>query len=137
VIRSLASRCKNRRGIAIVEIALSLMLLILILLGVLEYGWLFVRYQQVRNAARDGARVGVTLDATAAQVASAISQEMTAAKMPTYTTIYSDPGLVLGGTSYPVTVSVVTANVDLTNFSLFPKPALLSSTVTMRKEGAP
>ena len=137
MIRSLASRCKNRRGIAIVEIALSLLLLILILLGVLEYGWLFVRYQQVRNAARDGARVGVTLDATAAQVASAISTEMTAAKMPTYTATYSDPGLALGGTPYPVTVSVVTANVDLTNFSLFPKPANLTSTVTMRKEGAP
>ena len=137
MIRSLASRCKNRRGIAIVEIALSLLLLILILLGVLEYGWLFVRYQQVRNAARDGARVGVTLDATAAQVASAISTEMTAAKMSTYTATYSDPGLVLGGTAYPVTVSVVTANVDLTNFSLFPKPANLTSTVTMRKEGAP
>lgn len=137
MIRSLASRCKHRRGIAIVEIALSLLLLILILLGVLEYGWLFVRYQQVRNAARDGARVGVTLDATAAQVASAIGTEMTAAKMPTYTATYSDPGLVLGGTAYPVTVSVVTANVDLTNFSLFPKPANLTSTVTMRKEGAP
>ena len=137
MIRSLASRCKNRRGIAIVEIALSLLLLILILLGVLEYGWLFVRYQQVRNAARDGARVGVTLDATAAQVASAISTEMTNAKMPTYTASYADPGLVLGGTAYPVTVSVVTANVDLTNFSLFPKPANLTSTVTMRKEGAP
>jgi Flp pilus assembly protein TadG len=137
VIRNLALRSRRRRGLAIVEIALSLLLLILILLGVLEYGWLFVRYGQLRNAARHGARIGVTLDATQGQVTSAISSLMTDAKMPTYTTSFADPGLVLAGSPYPVTVSVVTADVDLTNFSLFPKPASLSSTVTMRKEGVP
>ena len=137
MIPKLAPHCARRRGLAIVEIALSLLLLVLLLLGVLEYGWLFVRYQQVRNAARDGARVGVTLDATAAQVDSAISSLMAQAKMPTYTASYPDPGLVLGGVPYTVTVSVKTADVDLSDFKLFPKPANLSSSVTMRKEGVP
>ena len=137
MIRFLPPRSQRRRGLAIVEIALALLLLILILLGVLEYGWLFVRFQQVRNAARAGARVGVTMDATPGQVTTAISTLMTDAKMPTYTTSFADPGLVVAGTAYPVTVTVVTANVDLTNFSLFPKPANLAATVTMRKEGVP
>lgn len=127
----------RRRGAAIVEIALSLILLTLILIGVLEYGWLFVRYQQVRNAARQGARVGITLDATTAQVDAAVSQLMSQAKIAAYTATYPDPGLAIPGSSFTVTVSVTTADVDLTDFSLFPKPATMSSSVTMRKEGVP
>ena len=128
---------RGRRGGAIVEIALSLILLTLILIGVLEYGWLFVRYQQVRNAARHGARIGVTLDATSAQVDAAVSQLMGKAGIAAYTASYPDPGLAVPGTAYTVSVSMTTADVDLTDFSLFPKPTSMTCEVTMRKEGVP
>lgn len=128
---------RGRRGGAIVEIALSLILLTLILIGVLEYGWLFVRYQQVRNAARHGARIGITLDATSAQVDAAVSQLMGQAGIASYTASYPDPGLLVPGVPLTVTVSVTTSEVDLTDFSLFPKPTTMSCSVTMRKEGVP
>ena len=127
----------RRRGAAVVETALALVLLILILLGVLEYGWLFVRFQQIRNAARHGVRVAVTQDSTLGDVDTAISQLMANAKIPTYTATYPDPGLVVPGTAYTVTITVDTDVVQLTNFALFPKPAQMSSSVTMRKEGVP
>jgi len=128
---------RERRGAAVVEIALSLILLTLILLGVLEYGWLFVRYQQVRNGARHGARVGITVDATSAQVDAAINQLMSQAGITSFSATYPDPGLTVPGVPYTVSVSVTTADVDLTDFSLFPKPATMVCDVTMRKEGVP
>jgi Flp pilus assembly protein TadG len=137
VITKLALSHRLRRGLAIVEMALALILLMLILLGVLEYGWLFVRYQQVRNTARHGARVGVTQQATLGDVDAAVKLMMTQAKIADFTATYPDPGLTLAGTPYTVTVTVNTADVDLSDFKLFPKPAQMTCSVTMRKEGVP
>ncbi len=48
----------GRRGTAAVEAALILPLLMLLLLGVIEYGWIYLKSEQIANAARHGARVG-------------------------------------------------------------------------------
>jgi Flp pilus assembly protein TadG len=50
---------RNERGQAIVELALTLPLLLLVVLGVFDFGLMFQRYEVVTNAAREGARVGV------------------------------------------------------------------------------
>jgi Flp pilus assembly protein TadG len=46
-------------GQAIIELALTLPLLLLIVLGVFDFGLMFQRFEVVTNAAREGARVGV------------------------------------------------------------------------------
>ena len=50
---------RGERGQAIVELALTLPLLMLILLGVFDFGLLFQQYEVVTNAAREGARLAV------------------------------------------------------------------------------
>jgi Flp pilus assembly protein TadG len=49
----------GERGQAIIELALTLPLLLVIVLGIFDFGFLFQRYEVVTNAAREGARVGV------------------------------------------------------------------------------
>jgi Flp pilus assembly protein TadG len=58
---------RAERGQAIVELALTLPLLLLIVLGIFDFGLMFQRYEVVTNAAREGARVAVLPDYTAAQ----------------------------------------------------------------------
>lgn len=48
------------RGSAAVEFAVLLPAFIALLLGIAEYGWLFFHEVVVANAAREGARTGVT-----------------------------------------------------------------------------
>jgi Flp pilus assembly protein TadG len=49
-------RNSGERGASAVEMALVAPFLILILLGIIEFGYLFGEYNEVRHAAREGAR---------------------------------------------------------------------------------
>jgi Flp pilus assembly protein TadG len=49
----------SESGNAIIELALTLPLLLAIVMGIFDFGFMFQRYEVVTNAAREGARVGV------------------------------------------------------------------------------
>ncbi|MCH7720860.1 MAG: pilus assembly protein, partial [Planctomycetes bacterium] len=46
-------------GAELIELALVLPILLLVLGGIMDFGFLFLRYEVVTNAAREGARIGV------------------------------------------------------------------------------
>ncbi len=48
---------RDERGAALVELALSLPLLLVVIGGIVDFGFLFQRYEVVTNAAREGARL--------------------------------------------------------------------------------
>lgn len=50
---------KKRRGAAVVEFAVVLPLLLTILFGIIEYGWVFMIRQTLQTAAREGCRVAI------------------------------------------------------------------------------
>ena len=130
----------SRRGLAMVEAALLLPLLLTILIGLLEYGWLFFKFQQVNGAARHGTRIGVTEPATQAQVQAAISQMMTNAGLQAsgYTVTFSaDPASLLPGQLLTTTVTIPYSNIELIGFPLIPIPANLNGSTSMVKEGLP
>jgi Flp pilus assembly protein TadG len=52
-------RTKGREGQALVEFALVLPVLILLLLGIVEFGLLLYNQQVITNASREGARYGI------------------------------------------------------------------------------
>ena len=52
-------RVRKARGAAVVEFAVVLPLLLTILFGIIEYGWVFMVRQTLQTAAREGARVAV------------------------------------------------------------------------------
>lgn len=54
---------RGTEGVSAVEFGLVLPLLLMILLGIIDYGWVFFVRLNMTNAAREGARVGATRDA--------------------------------------------------------------------------
>jgi Flp pilus assembly protein TadG len=53
------ARTSNQRGQAVIELALTLPLLLVVVFGIIDFGFMFQRYEAVTNAAREGARLGV------------------------------------------------------------------------------
>jgi len=53
------ARVSTDRGQAVIELALTLPLLLVVVFGIIDFGFMFQRYEAVTNAAREGARLGV------------------------------------------------------------------------------
>lgn len=116
------------------EAAIVFPMLLMITLGAVKYGWLFLRAQQITNAARQAARLAILPDSTVAQVQSAIEGYMALAGMSGYTL---DPALAsVAGPTVTVGIRVDASTVDLIPGYL-PAPASLYASVTMAKEGVP
>ncbi len=49
---------KGQEGQALVETTLMLMVTLLLLMGIIQFGFLFYAYVRVSNATREGARAG-------------------------------------------------------------------------------
>lgn len=58
----------NNRGIATVEFAICLPILLLLVLGSLEFGLMFYNKQVITNASREGVRAGITGEKTADEI---------------------------------------------------------------------
>ena len=130
---------KRRRGLATVEAALVFPLLLIVTFGCIEYGWIFLKSQQITNAARQGARIAARPDSVNGDVTSAIgtmlgavgigSGEYSVDIVPTDVTT-PEPGDIL-----TVTVTVPYTNIDLTGAPFLPVPTNLSAAISMAKEG--
>ncbi len=126
-----------RRGVVLVEMAIVMVLLFLLLFGLIEYGFMILRAQQITNAARYGARIGITIDSTNTLVEQAIAASMSSAGMGSsgYTVTFL-PGDVTGLTgreTLTITVSVPYANIGA-GMPLVPVPTNLTATVSMASE---
>lgn len=51
--------CKNEKGQALVEFALVLPFLLVILFGIIDFGWIYYNQLAISNSAREGARYAV------------------------------------------------------------------------------
>lgn len=133
---------KNRtfRGTATIEMALVLPLLMALTFGLIEYGWIFLKLQQVTEAARHAARIGVTADATNGDITNAVAALMDDAGLGAsgYEVAIS-PGETAGltaGEPLKITVAVPYENIELIGVPLIPVPPSLRASVTMAKEGS-
>jgi prepilin-type N-terminal cleavage/methylation domain-containing protein len=131
----------TRRGVSLVEMSVVLSLLLTLTLGAAEYGWMFLKSEQIVNAARAGVRYAVTADVTSvAQVTGSNSPAvvfLNQTGIPIHGSTVSVPtGVTPGsGNAVTVTVSVPYSDVALTGFSLLPVPETLTASVSMAKEG--
>lgn len=58
-VNSMSRRLRSERGAELIEFALIFPLLLLVLLGMIDFGFLFQRYEVLTNATREGARMAV------------------------------------------------------------------------------
>jgi Flp pilus assembly protein TadG len=95
----------GERGAQLVEFALVLPLLLLVVLGILDFGLLFQRYEVLTNAAREGARVAILPDYEQDDVEARVAQYLEASGLteePTFTAVTTDP-IPIGGTCMTLT----------------------------------
>ena len=131
----------GRRGLALVEAALVFPLLMLLTIGLLEYGWLFLKIQQIGLAAREGVRVGARADGTSAMCNTAVGVAMTNGNMSgsgySITRTPDNLGSAAAGSTIKVRVQVDYADVRLIPAlgPILPLPATLHGEFSMMKEG--
>jgi Flp pilus assembly protein TadG len=124
----------RRRGAAMVELALVLPVLLMLLFGVIEYGWVFLRVTQVNEAARRGVRMAVRPSATDQEVRTTVSGLLDSRGLagrydPDDDIVITELLVEVG---QPVTVQVTVDYDGLIGF--VPTPQRLSGTATMAKE---
>jgi hypothetical protein len=136
------TKMKKCSGLAILETAIVLPLLLLVSLGALKYGYLFLRVQEFTNAARNGARVAIRSGATDAEAEVVVDRLMLRAGIPrdwyalTITTQQIPHATLDLGQEVVVHIEILALeNVDILRVPLFPNPARLGASVTMAKEG--
>ena len=69
-------RAGRKRGAALVELALVIMFLMIVLLGIIDYGYIFFVHNSMVNAAREGARAAAVRDATADEAQKAVESQL-------------------------------------------------------------
>ena len=116
--------------------AIALPLLLLLTLGLIEYGWIFLRVAHINQCARHGVRTAVRPSATDQKVTDAVAAMMTEVGLQNsgYTLTFTDVNVAV---SEPVTVQIAVSYppMSLTGTSLVPVPDQIQGRATMAKEG--
>jgi Flp pilus assembly protein TadG len=125
----------NMKGAAVVELAVVLPLLLTIVFGIIEFGWVFMVRETLVNASREGCRVAVLQGSTQQDVTDQVDASMAGAGLSSYSVQITSS--TPGNPNETVQVLIPYADVSLlggyfggtTNFNL-------TATTVMRKEGA-
>lgn len=131
-MRSRLSR-RHRRAAAAVEMAIVTPILLTMLFGIIEYGWLFTVRQGVITAAREGARTATLPGAEEEDVRQRVEDYMEPLGLTSFST-----DVELDSEGYPtgtVTVSIPLADVTLVGGFFGNGEGTISATCAMKKEG--
>lgn len=121
------SRMSEARGAVLIEFALSLPLLLLLIVGIFDFGFLFQKYLVVTNAAREGARMAVLTGYLTEDVQSRVAAVLAAGG------VVAPPAAVVNetitpGTGTPFTTKKVTVTLNHTFTFLGPIATLFGGT---------
>lgn len=75
-------RIRNQRGTALIETAITIPIVLLICVGIFEFGRAYQTWQVLTNAAREGARVAVVSENTDDQVRAMVRNYMSSGGLP-------------------------------------------------------
>ena len=139
------ARRSGRRasGAAILEMALTLGILLMLTFGTIEFGYFFFLKNTVQGAAREGARAAIPPSTSNTDVTDAVNRTLNAAGLNTanFTTQVKVNGTVanantaVAGQSIEVRVTATWSAVGLRPIGLIPANKTLLGSATMRKEG--
>ncbi|TWT45958.1 TadE-like protein [Phycisphaerae bacterium RAS1] len=124
---------KLRRGAATVEMAIVTPLLLTMLFGIIEYGWVFTVKQGLTTAAREGARTAALPGSTDEDIQQRISAFLTPLGLTTYSVELTRS--TEENPTETVHVLIPYADVTLVGCYFGSTSYNLGATVSMRKEG--
>ena len=102
----------SERGAELIEFALIFPTLLLVMLGIIDFGFLFQRYEVVTNAAREGARVAILPGYSNADVQARVSQYLTAGGLTGASIVTVGPSTAVPVGSQCITLRPVTVAYD-------------------------
>src|SRR5262249_44765650 len=101
----LVRRWRSERGAELVEFALVLPVLLLLMTGIFDFGFLFQRYEVLTNAAREGARLASLPGYTETDIQNRVNAYLSAGGVPgTATTTRVFQSVTAGGRTFNVAV---------------------------------
>ena len=138
-------RFRSQKGAALLEAAITIPIILLICVGIFEFGRAYQTWQVLTNAAREGARAAVILGTTDADVTSRVRAYMQAGSLENYATatVTITHNIALTGADtgsqvqidYPFQFMVLNPVVQLvTPGSTTGTPITMHSTALMRNE---
>lgn len=129
-------RLRNEQGTALLEAAITVPIVLLIAVGIFEFGRAYQTWQILTNAAREGARVAVLSTSTESGVTSRVRSSMQDGQLGKYdtapVTVNRDATITVDGA--PVSASKVTVDYPFDFMVLQPVARLISPATTL---GAP
>jgi len=130
---AIAGRLRSARGTALMETALTLPLLLLVSVGIFEFGRAYQTWQILTNAAREGARVAVLPGSSVSDVQSRVTAYMQAGQLPDYAsaTISVDQGQSMSIGAGTASASLVTVQYPFSFIVLNPLAQLVSRGSTL------
>jgi Flp pilus assembly protein TadG len=139
------SRRRGERGAALLEAAITVPIILLIAVGIFEFGRAYQTWQVLTNAAREGARLAVINGSTDADVVTRVRNYMSAGQLENAATatVTVNRGVALTGAdtasqitiNYPFQFMVLNPVVRLvTPSSTTGAPITMQSTSLMRNE---
>src|SRR5437879_8491499 len=105
-------RLLGEKGTAIIETAVTLPLLLLVAVGIFEFGRAYQTWQVLTNAAREGARVAVLPNPVAGAPEARVRQYMTSGQLPNAAsaTVIVDQTATVSYGAGTASASIVTVN---------------------------
>jgi len=104
----MSKRIRNQRGAALLETAITIPIVLLVCVGIFEFGRAYQTQQVLVNAAREGARISIITGNTDQQVTDAVRNYITSGRLtsPGSATVTINRTEAMGaGTASRVTVS--------------------------------
>lgn len=124
---------RYRRGAATVELAICLPVLITFVFGILEFSRNLQLHQTVREAAFEGARAGIALDASTTDVTNAATAITNCAAIQNPTISVVPNPLTYTSPTISVTVSTTPAS-NGWFLKFFNSSSVISATITLNRE---
>jgi Flp pilus assembly protein TadG len=116
---------RSERGAELIEFAMVFPMMLLVMLGIIDFGFLFQRYEVVTNAAREGARVAILPGYSNADVQARVDQYLTSGGLTGTSTVVVGPSEPVAVGSQCITLRPVTVAYDHTFIFVGPIVGLL------------
>ena len=124
-------RLRNERGTALLEAAITIPILLLIAVGIFEFGRAYQTWQVLTNAAREGARIAVLPNPPAGAAEARVRQYMQDGALPNYESATVDiVGTIMVVNGANVSASQVTIGYPFQFIVLQPVARLISPSTT-------